>query len=346
MKKQIFAAVLTACIMVGLVGCVGISSMAYAAGGSQIVLSWNEVNGEDYGGTVGARTFAEKIKELSGGQIVVELYLNGTLGNEVESMQGIQMGTLDIFRGNASSLSNFGATEISLTGAPFLFKDMEQFQQMAQSDLGKELLDSVDEADCGYVALSWLTESPRQLFITANTYKALGSPSAFSLDMMKGLKIRVPETDLMVNTISALGASATPIAYAELYTSLQSGVVDGAENDIVNYLANSYNEVAPYIITDAHTFGCGVILMSKNRWDSFTDEQKAWIKEAAAAASTACYEYNVKKVEACYAQLAEKGVTVLDVSDLANWSNACESVYASYDAESQAVIKRLKNAEY
>lgn len=344
MKKRILAALLALCMAVGLVGG-GVSSVAYAAG-KQIVLSWNEVNGEDYGGTVGARTFAEKIKELSGGQIAVELYLNGTLGNEVESMQGIQMGTLDIFRGNASSLSNFGATKISLTGAPFLFKNMEQFQQMAQSNLGKELLESVDEADCGYVALSWLTESPRQLFITETTYKALGNPNAFALDMMKGLKIRVPETDLMVNTISALGASATPIAYAELYTSLQSGVVDGAENDVVNYLANSYNEVAPYFITDAHTFGCGVILMSKSRWNSFTDEQKGWVREAAAAASVACYEYNLQKVEACYEQLREKGVAILDVSDLANWSAACESVYARYDAESQAIIQRLKNAAY
>ena len=93
------------------------------------------------------------IEELSGGQITVELYLNGTLGDEKQSMQGIQMGTLDIFRGNASSLSNYGAEKISLTGLPFLFKDMDQFEAMAQSSLGQELLDSVDEADCGYVAL-------------------------------------------------------------------------------------------------------------------------------------------------------------------------------------------------
>ena len=175
---------------------------------------------------MGAKEFAKKIEELSGGQITVELYLNGTLGNEKESMQGIQMGTLDIFRGNASSLSNYGADKISLSGLPFLFKDMDQFQEMAVSSLGQELLASVDEADCGYVALGWLTEGPRHMFITENTYKKLGSPSEFSLDMMNGLKMRVPETDLMVNTMTALKASATPIAYSKLYTSLQSWVVD------------------------------------------------------------------------------------------------------------------------
>ncbi|MDM8297066.1 TRAP transporter substrate-binding protein [Enterocloster aldenensis] len=319
---------------------------AAAASGDSIKLTWSEVNGEDYGATVGAKEFAKKIEELSGGQITVELYLNGTLGNEKESMQGIQMGTLDIFRGNASSLSNYGADKISLSGLPFLFKDMDQFQEMAVSSLGQELLASVDEADCGYVALGWLTEGPRHMFITENTYKKLGSPSEFSLDMMNGLKMRVPETDLMVNTMTALKASATPIAYSELYTSLQSGVVDGAENDVINYMANSYNEVAPYFIPDAHTFGCGVILMNKDRWNSMTEEQQGWMKEAAEAAGRTCYEYNQEKIQATFDSFEEKGVTKLEVVDLDKWSEACESVYSSYDADSQAIIEKIRNAEY
>ena len=99
------------------------SSAAAGAGeggsGNDYKLTWNEVNGEDYGATVGAHTFAEKIEELSGGHITIDLYINGTLGSEAESMQGIQMGTLDIFRGNASSLPNYGAELIGTTGLPY-----------------------------------------------------------------------------------------------------------------------------------------------------------------------------------------------------------------------------------
>lgn len=106
------------------------SSAAAGAGeggsGNDYKLTWNEVNGEDYGATVGAHTFAEKIEELSGGHITIDLYINGTLGSEAESMQGIQMGTLDIFRGNASSLPNYGAELIGTTGLPYVFKDMAQ----------------------------------------------------------------------------------------------------------------------------------------------------------------------------------------------------------------------------
>lgn len=362
MKKQI-CGITAACIAMALTACSSSGTTATTAADTKteaakdrteektssapsLTLTWSEVNGEDYGGTVGARVFKDKIEELSGGDITVELYLNGTLGGEKDSMQAIQMGTLDIFRGNASSLSNYGASEISLTGLPFLFKDMDQFQEMAVSPVGQKLLDSVEEADCGYVALGWLTEGPRHMFITKSTYEKLGSPSDFTLNMMSGLKMRVPETDLMVNTMTALKASATPIAYSELYTSLQSSVVDGAENDIINYFANSFHEVAPYFIPDAHTFGCGVILMSQTKWDSLTQEQQGWMKEAAKAAGTACYEYNQEKIQDAFDSFEEKGVTRLDVADLDQWSEACQSVYATYDEASQEMIQTLLSGEY
>ena len=126
------------------------------------VLRWNEVNGETYGATVAAHAFADKLAEISGGALTIELYTNGTLGSEAESMQGIQMGTLDIFRGNASSLPNYGAEVIGSTGLPYVFKDMAQFEDVAESELGDKLLQSVADADCGYIALGWLVEGPPQ----------------------------------------------------------------------------------------------------------------------------------------------------------------------------------------
>lgn len=328
------------------------TSSAEAAGnpdgwsGNDYVLTWNEVNGEDYGATVGAHAFADKIAELSGGHITVELYINGTLGGEAESMQGIQMGTLDIFRGNASSLPNYGAEIIGSTGLPYVFKDMAQFEAVAESDLGQELLDSVEAADCGYVALGWLVEGPRSMFITENTYQKLGSPSEFTLDMMKGMKVRVPETDLMLSTMDALGATATAISYSELYTSLQSGVVDAAENGVTSYMSNSFNEVAPYFITDAHTFGCGVILMNTDKWNSFNDTEKDWIKEATLAARDACYEYNQKQEQACFDSFDEKGVTKLEVADIEKWQEACAPLYAQQSAEVQDIIARIQSGNY
>ena len=309
-------------------------------------LTWNEVNGETYGATVAAHAFAEKLEELSGGELKIELYTNGTLGSEAESMQGIQMGTLDIFRGNASSLPNYGAEVIGATGLPYVFKDMAQFQDVAVSPLGDELLQSVADANCGYMALGWLVEGPRSLFITPSVYEKLGKPESFSFDMMNGLKIRVPETDLMVNTMKALNASATPIAYAELYTSLQSGVVDGAENGVTSYMDNSFNEVAPYFITDAHTFGCGVILVSNDTWNSLSEEEQGWMKEAALTARETCYEYNKAQEQACFDSFEEKGVKLLEVTDIEKWQEACAPLYGEQSEQVQDIISRIQSGNY
>lgn len=314
--------------------------------GNDYTFTWNEVNGEDYGATVGAHAFADKIEELSGGHIKIELYTNGTLGSEAESMQGIQMGTLDIFRGNASSLPNYGAEVIGATGLPYVFKDMEQFEAVAESDLGQELLDSVEAADCGYVALGWLVEGPRSMFISPDVYKRLGEPTEFTLDLMKGLKVRVPETDLMINTMDALGASATAIAYSELYTSLQSGVVDAAENGVTSYMSNSFNEVAPYFITDAHTFGCGVVLMSAQKWNALNETEQGWMKEAALAARDACYAYNQQQEQACFDSFGEKGITLLEVTDIEKWQEACAPLYAQQSQEIQDIIARVQGGDY
>lgn len=314
--------------------------------GTDYTFTWNEVNGEDYGASVGARVFEQKIQELSGGHIKLEIYMNGTLGSEAESMQGIQMGTLDIFRGNASSLPNYGAELIGVTGLPYVFEDMHQFQDVAVSSLGDELLQSVAAADCGYVALGWMVEGPRSLFITESVYKKLSNPESFTIDNMKGLKIRVPETDLMINTMSALGSSATAIAYSELYTSLQSGVVDAAENGVTSYISNSFHEVAPYFITDAHTFGCGVILMNDKKWNALNEIEKGWMIEAAKAARTACYEYNAAQEEACFASFQEKGITRIDVADIEKWQAACEGLYSGYGDDYINIIKRIQNKEY
>ena len=321
-------------------------TVAVSCAFAERTLTWNEVNGETYGATVAAHAFAEKLEEISGGNLKIELYTNGTLGSEAESMQGIQMGTLDIFRGNASSLPNYGAEVIGATGLPYVFKDMAQFQDVAVSPLGDELLQSVADAKCGYIALGWLVEGPRSLFITPSVYEKLGKPESFNFDMMKGLKIRVPETDLMVNTMKALNASATPIAYAELYTSLQSGVVDGAENGVTSYMDNSFNEVAPYYITDAHTFGCGVILVSEDTWNSLSEEEQGWMKEAALVARETCYEYNKNQEQACFDAFESKNIKLLPVTDIEKWQEACAPLYEQQSEEVQNIIKRIQSGDY
>ena len=330
------------CLMIALAMLLSMT----AATAESILLTWNEVNGEAYGATVGAHAFAERMEALSGGTMQIDLYTNGALGSEQESLQGLQIGTLDFFRGNASTLPDYGADLIGATGFPFLFDSMEQFYDFATGELGKALLESVETADCGFVALAWLVEGPRSLFITDAAYHRIGAPESVSLSDIKGLNIRVPESSVIHDTIDALGMAAIPITYSELVRSLQSGNVDGAENGVTSYISSGFCEVAPYFIEDAHIFGCGVILMSKARWDALTDAQKGWVREAAQAASDACYEYNRVQEEACFDRFDTLGVKLLPVTDIDRWQDACEPLYERQSDETQAIIDQIQSGEF
>lgn len=309
-------------------------------------LTWNELNDDTYGATVGARVFAEKLAELSGGDMEIDLYTNGALGSEKESLQGLQIGALDIFRGNASSLTDYGCERIGATGLPYLFASMEDFEAMAESPLGQELLDSVEDADCGFVALAWLVEGPRNMFITAQVYESLGAPEEITLDMMKDLYIRVPGTKILTDTVTALGAQPVEVVFSELVPSLRSGNIDGAENGVIPYISQGFSEAAPYYITDAHMFGCGVILISAGTWNSLTDAQKDWMRQAGRAASEACYQYNLKEETAYYDQFAASGIRALPVADIERWQDACAGIYDSQSDEVRDVIARIRAKDY
>ena len=331
--------------MIPAIAIVFVLALSLSASASTM-LTWNELNGEEYGATVGAHAFARRLEELSRGELKLDLYTDGVLGSEAQSMQGLQMGTLDFFRGNASSLTDYGAELIGATGMPYVFSGMEQFNDFAQSALGQELLDSVEASDCGFVALAWLVEGPRSIFITEQAYQAIGAPDEVTLAEINGWNIRVPVVGPMRGTMEALGAVAKPITYSELYKSLQSGSLDGAENGVTSYISTRFCEVAPYFIDDAHLIGCGIILMSAERWNALTGEQQEWIMEAAKAASSACYEYNLTQEQACFNRFQELGVKLLPVGDIDEWQEACEPLYARQGEAVRAIIERIQNEEY
>lgn len=317
-----------------------------AVASANTTLMWNEVCDETYGATVGAHAFVEKLNELSGGTMAIDLYINGMLGGEDVSMKGLQDGTLDIFRGNASSLSDYGAMEIAATGLPYLFKNMEDFEKMAISPLGQELLDSVDPEVCQFKAIAWLVEGPRYLFMTGNAYERLGKPDAFTLEMCKDLTVRVPGLGILGDMTKALGGHPIEIPYNELKLSLESGNIDAAENGVIPYISMGFSEAAPYLIQDAHTFGCGVLLVSKTTWDLLTEEQKGWMQEAGKVASDACYEYNVRQEQAFFTELESKGVKLLPVSDIEKWQDACQPIYDAQDEKIRKLVDRIRGNEF
>lgn len=212
----------------------------------------------------------QKLAEKSGGTMQVNVYPSGQLGSERECLELVQLGGLAMTKVSASVLEGF-APEFKVFGLPYLFRDDAHKKAVLDGPIGKEIL-----------------AAPQTKFMRGLCYYDSGSRSFYtktrpvrSPDDLKGLKIRVQESPMAFALIRAFGASATPIAFGELYTSLQQGVVDGAENNPPSFHLARHYEVCKFYSLDEHTSVPDVVIISTHFWNSLTPQQQKWMQEAA-----------------------------------------------------------------
>lgn len=317
-----------------LTGCSGGFSGGKGGENVEMVLKAGELNPEDNINTQVLEYFADQVYELSDGRIMVKIYAGAQLGDERTELQAVQMGALDIFRGNTITMGDFGASKMGIFGLPYLFEGRDHFWSVLKSDLGREILDSLQESGTDMVGLSYVDEGARNFFAK----EPLQTP-----DDLKGKKIRVSETSILLDTVSCFGASPTPISMSELYTSLQTGVVDGADQPLAGYVSNSFGEIAPNIILDNHTYTPGVIIMSEYRWNKLSPEDQAIIRQAAEASE----DYNREIVAAAEAeqieQLRGEGINVVEVNDFAPWQKVVQPVYDKYAAGFEDIVNQIRS---
>ncbi|WP_320127900.1 TRAP transporter substrate-binding protein [uncultured Sphaerochaeta sp.] len=269
--------------------------------------------------------FAELVAAKSNGRITIEVFPAGQLGDEKTMYQTLQMGggAIDICRGNTNSLGDFGVKKLTLFGLPFIFRDRAHLWSVLNSEIGKEFLNEPQEIGTGMVGLSYLDEGSRNFFLKKNI-------TINSIADFKGLKLRVPTTALMTETVSALGVQSTPISFSELYSALQAGTVDGAEQPHSGYYSNKFYEVAPNYILTGHTYSPSIILMSENAFNKLDADDQAIIREAA----TETAEWNRASIEKLDTELLQKikdaGANVVEVKDKTPYINATKDVVIKY----------------
>ncbi|MDR1520384.1 MAG: TRAP transporter substrate-binding protein [Planctomycetota bacterium] len=300
----------------------------------EITLRYAELNPPAHPMTRGAYEYARLMKEGTGGRVDIQIYDSGQLGDEKSMLQALQFGAVDFFRTTVMNMEDFGVDSFSVFGLPYIFRDLGHLGQVLRSDIGQKFLDDIESAGIGMIGLGYMEEGPRNMFFATKEVRKLSD--------VKGLKIRVPETQLMMDTMSALGANPTPLAYSELYTSIQTGVVDGAENGITGYVTNSFFEVAPIYVRDAHTFGAGLLLISETSWNRLGGADRKILKDCAAEAMDFVLEITKKIESEYYAQMAEKGIRIVEVEDPENWRAAVENLHRRYGAAYADVISRIK----
>jgi len=277
----------------------------------------------------------EDLVEISDGKIQLEIYPSQQLGTERECIELLQIGSLGMTKVSVGVMENF-APKMKVFGLPFLFRDREHSFQVLDGPVGQELLDN-----------------GTQYWIKGLAYYDAGSRSFYTKDKpitspedLKGLKIRVMESVTAMNMVNSLGGSATPISWGELYTSLQQGVVDGAENNPPSFYLSRHYEVCKYYSLDEHTALPDVLIMGTHLWDKLTDQEKEWINQA--VDSSVIYQRKLwaEAEKEALEEVQKAGVEII-YPDKTLFSKEVEEVYSEVkkNEEMYSLVKKIQNTK-
>ncbi|MBC9795165.1 TRAP transporter substrate-binding protein [Sinomicrobium weinanense] len=212
---------------------------------------------------------AERLAEKSGGSMKIKIYPSQQLGTERECLELLQIGSLGMTKVSVGVLENF-VPDLKLFGLPFLFRDKKHAHKVLDGEIGRKLLDA--SIGVRLKGMAFYDAGSRSFY----TKRPVNKP-----EDLKGLKLRVMESQTAIDMVRNLGGSPTPISWGELYTSLQQGIVDGAENNLPSFYLSHHFEVCKYYIMDEHTTLPDMLLISTTIWNSLNDQQKTWMEEAA-----------------------------------------------------------------
>ena len=300
----------------------------------EVTLVYAEVNPLD---TIVGQTgsfYKEKVEELSGGKIKIDIQASGVLGSEndvLDTMLG-GGGTIDMSRISAFALTSYGGEKSKLLSIPFTFVNRNHFWNFATSDLAPEFLLEPHENGSGVRGLFYGEEGFRHFF-TADPISGI--------EDLAGMKLRVSNDPVMNGMVEGLGASPTVVSFGELYSALQTGVVDGAEQPIANYKSNAFPEVAPYLILNGHTLGAIQVIITDEAWDSLTVEQQNILVEAGELTSEFNREMSENAENEVLEELRAEGVNVIDVDDITPWQEAVKGVVESETANNAELYKKI-----
>lgn len=294
---------------------------APAGSGSAISLKIATTGNEKHQSTIAAQAFADKIAELSGGQITATVYPNSQLGSEREAVEGVQLGSIEMTVVTSDgALPNF-VPETQVLSIPYIFQTKDEAYYVLDNFLQDELAPKFEAQGIKHLAFCELgfrcfTNNKKEITCAAD---------------LSGLSIRVQEATIWFALADSLNFIATPIAFNDLYTALQQGTVDGEENPITSIATSAFDEVQKYMCLDNHTYGAESIIMNLKLYNSLTPEQQGWVDKASAYAR----DYQRKKVSSMEAeylqQIKDSGVIVCEHPDIQSFKDATADLYTRDD---------------
>ena len=298
----------------------------------QVTLRSAEVHPDGYPTVEAVKYMGEIVNRETKGRMGIKVFPSGQLGDEKDTIQQTQFGVIDMNRISMAPLNNIiPATRVA--ALPFLFRSVDHMHKVMDGPIGDEILASFEQH--GLIGLAFYDSGARSFYNSKRPVKSMAD--------LKGMKLRVQQSDLFIDTVKAMGGNPTPMPYGEVYSGLQTGVVDGAENNWPSYQSSHHYEVAKYISLTEHAMVPEALVMSKRSYDKLSKEDQQIIRKAAKESVLKMRELWTAKEKESEAIVVKAGVEVTKLSK-DEFEKAVEPVYAKHvtDAKMKDLVARIR----
>jgi tripartite ATP-independent transporter DctP family solute receptor len=320
-------------------GAVGVAPLltTRAAAQQKLVLKASDVHPAGYPTVEAIENMGKQLEQASAGRISVQMYASMQLGGEKEAIEQAQVGALQLARVSVGALGPV-VDELNVFNLPFLFRSTAHMQKVVDGGIGQELLDKVsNNPNTRLIALCWMDAGARSMYDTKRSIK--------SIDDLKGLKIRVMGNPMFVDMMNDLGGNGVAMGYDQVFSALQTGVVDGAENNPPSFVFDNHYQVAKHYTLTEHLIVPEILVFSRRTWDSLTPDDQALIKKLGREA-----QFDERKRWGIYEgkafdKMKEAGIDVEQIADKTPFQTAVKPVWDKYGPKYADMVKRIQAVE-
>src|SRR5450432_4433918 len=305
-----------------------------ASAQQKLVLKASDVHPEGYPTVVAVEDIGKKLEKATNGRLSVQMYASMQLGGEKEAIEQAQVGAIQFARVSVGALGPV-IDELNVFNMPYLFRSTAHMQKVIDGPIGQELMDKVtNNPKAGLVGLAWMDAGARSLYDTKKPIK--------NLDDLKGMKFRVMGNPMFVDMMTSLGGNGVSMGYDQVFSALQTGVVDGAENNMPSFVFDNHYQVAKFYTFDEHLIIPEMVVFSKKTWDTLSKEDQALLikfgKEAQAEERVLWEAYEKEALDKAKAA----GITISQIADKKAFQDAVRPVWDKYGPKYADMIKRVQ----
>src|SRR5499425_2657027 len=301
---------------------------------TKLELKASDVHPAGYPTVVAVENFGKKLEQATNGRISVKMFPSMQLGGEKEAIEQAQIGAIQLARVSVGALGPV-IDELNVFNLPFLFRNTAHMQQVIDGQIGHELLDKItNNPKASLVGLCWMDAGARSMY---DTKKAIAS-----IDDLKGMKMRVMGNPMFVDMMNALGGNGVAMGYDQVFSALQTGVVDGAENNPPSFVFDNHYQVAKFYTLTEHLIVPEIVAFSRRTWDTLSkDDQDLIRKVSREAQSEERVLWEAYEKEAI-GKATAAGIQVFDVADKKPFQDAVKPVWEKYGPRFADIVKRIQ----